>query len=124
MPKIIKFHVLNSSRLLLKYLNLYNKNNVHIGHVRVPDIFIFSLISLPTFYFIALIIWFCIDENFNLNAISISLAAAVGFIQITFVYIWLAVKKNLIISTIHHLQDVVENRNFFCNFRNTYHIYF
>lgn len=111
MAKIKEFPVLNSFRLLLKYLNLYNKDSVHIGNVRVPDIFIFCLISLPTFYFITLIIWFCIDEHFNMNEISISLAAAVGFLQITLVYIWLTAKKDLLISTIDHLQDFVENRN-------------
>lgn len=112
MWKKTQIKVLSDLRLILKLTNLYNKNGVHIGSYKIPDFFVFCLICLPSLYVAALLIWSVIEENFNLTLISMSLAAAIGHIQIAVAYMSLCMKSELIAITVDHLQDVVEKSKF------------
>lgn len=106
--------VLSGLRSIFKFTNLYNKNGVYIkfnkygDSFKIPDFIWFSLILLPPLYFVLLLIWASIDENFDLRLISTSLAAIFAIIQAIIAYISLAMKTDSIISTFDHLQEVVE----------------
>lgn len=104
----MEIKVLSDLRLVLKLTNLYNKNGVFIGSIKIPDFLVFCLICLPTAYLVALLVWAVVEENFNLTLISTSLAAAIAHIQIAVAFISLCMKNKLIMSTVDHLQDVVE----------------
>lgn len=108
MWKETQIKVLGDLRLVLKLTNLYNKNGVFISSIKIPDFFVFCLICLPTTYLATLLIWAVVEENFNLTLISTSLAAAIAHIQIGVAFISLCIKNKLTISTVDHLQDVVE----------------
>lgn len=103
-----KIEVLSRLRLLLKLTNLCNRNGVHIGSVKIPDFFVFSLISSSLFYISLLLFWIAIEKNLNLKLVSINVAATIGFTQMAITYISLAAKSNLIVSTVDYLQKVVE----------------
>lgn len=102
-----KIEVLSSLRLLFKILNLYNKDSIYIGSVKIPDFFVFCLIALPTFHLCSLCLWIAIEKNFDLKLTSASLAGSIAHLQITSSYISLAMKTDLIVSTIDYLQDAV-----------------
>lgn len=107
-----KFRVLDGCRLALKLSNLYNQNGVYIRTFKIPNVVISTLILLPTMYYIAsLEFWFCIDERFNMKSISSTLCNMIAIIQMAFVYFSLAMKSDLIIETMNHLQDVVDKSN-------------
>lgn len=112
-----QFEVLGAIRMLLKLTNLYNKNNIYLGSIPIPDFPIFVLISIPSFYFAMLLIWRCIDVEFDIELMSISFSDFFGFSQMTVVYISLAVKKYMIITTVDHLQELVqESKDILLNF--------
>lgn len=104
----MKVEVLSDLRYILKLTNLYNKYGVYIGSVRIPDSVIFFMISLPSSYMCLLFFWAAVEEHFDMEKISGSLACTIGMLQPTIAYISLAVKTDLVISTIDHLQQVVE----------------
>lgn len=104
-----QIEVLSALRPMLKLTNLYNKNGVHLKYnknpFKIPDSYVICLISLPAVYLASLYLWFVLDEKFNLKTISTSLGFAIGLLQMTLAYISLALKTDLIISTIDHLQE-------------------
>lgn len=85
---------LSGLRLTLKRLNLYNRDGVNFKYnkngdsVRIPDFFAFSLISLPTVHMTLLLIWFVIEEEFNLKLMSTTLAIAIGGRLIISLNLW------------------------------------
>lgn len=117
MENIKRLEVLGGCKLPLKLTNLYNKNGVHIGALKIPKFLIFILISLPTIYIAPLQIWYCFDERFNLKATSNTLLSIVALIHMGFVYLWLTMKSELIVETIDHLQDVVNKSKYAINSR-------
>lgn len=100
-----KIEVLSGIRWMFRLTNLYNKIGDSVG---MPDIFIFFMICLPTFYYVLLCVWVVIEEKFNLKMISTNLANAICVSQVTIAYISMATKTGLITSTIDHLQEFVE----------------
>lgn len=102
-----RIEVLSSLRVLLKLMNLYNKNGVHIGSVKIPDLLVFCLVAFPTFHLWSLYVWIVIEENFDLNIVSFSLDGVIGQSQITLSFILLAINTDLIASTIDDLQEFV-----------------
>lgn len=106
-----QIEVLSGLRLLLKLTNLYNKKGVYFKYnkkgdsVKIPDFYVFCLISFPTFQFALFFIWFVIEEKFNLKMTALSLACAISTIQTTISYISLAMKTDLIGSCIDHLEE-------------------
>lgn len=111
MQNINRIEVLGGCRLPLKLTNLYNKNGVHIGSLKIPNFFIFIFISLPAIYTAPLQIWYCFDEGFNLRTTSNTLLSIIALIQTGLVYFWLTVKSELMIETIDHLQNIVNKSN-------------
>lgn len=103
-----QIEVLSSLRGFLKITNLYNKNGVYIGSVKIPDFLIFCLFSLHTLNFGILCIWGILEQEFNLKLISFHLGGAIGFPEITIIYIYLVQKTDLIVSTVDHFQEIVE----------------
>lgn len=109
-----KFDVLSGLRLIFKFTNLYNKNGFHIKYnkygdsVKIPDFCVFCLIVLPSFYSALLYMWAFVESNFDLELTSVSVAWAIGATQMALTFIWLAMKNDLIVSTVDHLQKVVE----------------
>lgn len=59
-----------------------------------------------------LLVWVIIEEKFNLKLVSTSLALAIASIQIAIAYISLGMKTNSVITTIDHLQEIVEKSKF------------
>lgn len=114
MLKNKKFEVFGGLRLLLKWTNLYNKNDVYMkynkmgGSIKIPDLIVFCLISFPTFYYASLMIWAAADKKFDLNVISTSLAAAIGIYQTSINYILFAIKTDALITVVDYLQEIVE----------------
>lgn len=114
MSKEKKIEILTGLRLILKITNLYNKNGLYIKYnkngdsVKIPNFVVFCLIFLQSFYMLTLLIWGVIEKKFDLELISISLAVAIGLIYTAISYISLALKTDSIISTVDHLQEVVE----------------
>lgn len=114
MPTKGQIKVFSGIRLLLKLTNLYNKNGVRIKYnkmgdsVKIPDYLLFCLILLPTLYYVSLLIWVVIEEKFNLKLISYSLATVICTLQVILAYISLAIKTDLVILTIDHLQEAVQ----------------
>lgn len=103
-----KIEVLSSSRLLLRLMSLYNKIGVCIGSVKIPDFFVYCVLSLPTFTLALLNVWIALEENFELKMISTSLSGVIGSLRWLITYILLAMKADSIVSTIDSLQEVVE----------------
>lgn len=104
----MQVEVLSGIRLILKLTNLYNKNGVYIGSIKIPDFIISAMISLLSSYMTLLYFWAAVEEHFDMEIISGSLACTLGMLQTTIAYISLATKTYLVISTIDHLQEVVE----------------
>lgn len=109
-----EIEVLSGLRILLKLSNLYNKNGVYFKYnkngdsVKIPDFFLFCLILLPTLYTASLFLWFVIDEKFNLTITSNSLVLAIANIQMAISFISMAMKSDLVRTTVDHLQEAVE----------------
>lgn len=116
MKNIHKFEILDGCRLPLKFTNLYNKTDVYIKAVKIPNFLIYIFILLPMIYIISLQIWFCIDERFNLASMSNTLCYGIGFTQMTLVYVSLVMRFDSIKETTDHLQDVVDKSNVFLDF--------
>lgn len=108
-----KVEVLSGLRLILKLTNLYNKHGVYIGSVKIPNILVFFLVMLPVIWHAFLLLWAVVDEKFDLKLISNSLAVTIGNIQTTLAYVSLAMETDLVISTVDHLQEVVEKSELF-----------
>lgn len=114
-----KIEVLSSLLVILKLTNLYNKNGVSFkfnrisDSVKIPNFCLFCLISLPTLYLSSLFVWIIFEEKFDLKLISTSVAVLIGTSQITIAYISLAMKTDLVVSTVDHLQEVVGKSWFF-----------
>lgn len=89
-----KLQVLSGLRLLLKFTNLYNKNGVCIRSARIPNFFVFCMVLMPAFLFVLLLMWISVEEKF-------------GF-QYIIAYISLAMRTDLIVSTVDQLQEHVE----------------
>lgn len=104
----MKIEVLSGLRLLLKLTNLYNKNGVYIGSVHIRDFYVFSMISLPPIFYTLLIIWDVIEEEFDLQSTSNSLATVIAVLQVTIAYISLAMKTDSMKSTVDDLQELVD----------------
>lgn len=113
MMNIKQFDVLNGCRTILKFTNLYNTNGFYIGAYRIPDFLVYSLLVLPMICEVILEIWFCFDENFNLETTSNTMQMAIGATQMASVYISLASKTDSIVEIIDHLQKVVTESNEF-----------
>lgn len=111
-----KNNILGCTRLLLRSINLYNKNGVYIkfnrklfsDSVKIPDSFVFCIISFPTFWYAFLLFWAIIEERFNLQLVSTSLTGAIAALQTSIIYLALAMRTDLIISTVDNLQEAVE----------------
>lgn len=115
-PNPNQFEVFSGCRLILKLTCLFNKNDLYIGCLKIPSILIYCCILLPTFYSAMMEIWFCFDEKFDFDTTSITIAMAIGYVQMMLVYISLVIKTDLIVESIDHLKDVVEKSKHFLFF--------
>lgn len=103
--------VLKGCRLILKFTNLYNKNGVCIGSIKIPNFLCFCLIMLPVILLFVVQTWYCFDENFNLNSTSNTLAMVIAGVQMALVYISLSIKSDFISKTVNYLQNIVKKSN-------------
>lgn len=112
MSKNKEIEVLSGLRLIFKLGNLYNKNGVSIKYnkksIKIPDFLVFCVILLPVPYYVTLMNWIVIREKFNLKLVSTNVANTIGILQVTIAYISLVMKTDSIMSTVDHLQEVVE----------------
>lgn len=103
-----QFEVLRNSRSLLKILNWYNKDGVHIRALPISDFIVFLGILSPMLLFTRSVISQCIDENFNLKATSLGVACGITTFQLTYSFITLAMNTDIVVENIDHLDATVK----------------
>lgn len=95
------------------FANLCNKNGITVSGVgRIPNWIIDSiLLSSLTICTIQMII-FCLVHGTTLVSISSAIYLILAFFSIVSMYICFAIKNDLLIITIDHLQETVDKRAF------------
>lgn len=108
--------VLSKCRFILKWTNLYNPSGVRVGSTKIPDLLVMSLISFQSIQTGILYFLFCYDNNFSMESISGSFPYFIGSIQMSLVYISLALRNRLIVNAIDRLQEAIISSNFLSSF--------
>lgn len=101
--------VMSKCRFYLKFMHLGQKDEFHIGHLKIPNLVTWCILSTPLGIFILFEYLTLFDvglngflENGNVFFISL------GCTQLAITFICLTIRNKLIIKTIEHMQDIVD----------------
>lgn len=79
--------------------------------VKIPENFLFYLISFQTFLFSFLYVWIAFEEKFNSKFLATNLASAMAVLPVTVVYISLTMKTDQLLINCKNLLKKVNNFN-------------
>lgn len=104
--------VLKKCKLALRLGNLSNKNGFRLFKRKISNFIVDLILLLPMSICTIQMLIFCSEIGFVLKEISSSIYLGLGIISIMSMYICLAIKNDLIISTMDHLQEMVNLSKF------------
>lgn len=108
--KFPKMKVLKLFEKLSFFANLCNKNGIYVSGVRIPNWLIDTILLSPMTICTIQMIVFCFVHGTTLVSISVAVYLSLGIFSIVSMYICFAIKNDLLIITIDHLQETVEQR--------------
>lgn len=117
MAIVNKIRVLKGIRPFLRIIKAFNAENFHTNNRRsmqrsVLYAFFATLIVMLLPIYTTLCIWYLIEQN-DLNKCVAALPALASLIQMNVIFIVSMMKNHIIIETVHHIQKVVERREYF-----------
>lgn len=99
--------VFAKSRSHLKLLNLYTKNGIYIGKVRLPNLVLFALIAAPLTLELILLVWHCVDNKCDLKTGTTTISYIIIALQMLLVYLSLSVQHEIITEAIDDTEKFV-----------------
>lgn len=103
-----KFKVLRKLKVLLKYLNLYNKFGWFGGELKLFKPLTYFVLSLPLMVYFLVPLRVCILYNFDLEIIASPLMVTLGTLQGLLMFYSFALNHSLIMQTVDALQQLVQ----------------
>lgn len=102
--------VLKLFEKVLFFVNLCNKNGIYVLGIRIPNWLIDSIMLSPMAICTIQMIVFCYINGTTLVSISSAVYLSLGIFSIVSMYICFAIQNDLLIITIDHIQETVEQR--------------
>lgn len=107
-----KMEILVTCQSLLKFLNLCNRNDVYIRDVKIPNAIFYCVYIVPMVYEIIMIFWFVVETDMEMQRKSNVMCVAIAILQVLLTYISMIKSNNFTISTIDHMQEIVNKSEF------------
>lgn len=104
--------MLKGLRLFLSMSYLNGDTHVNIGRISISSILASIFLVLPMNLSLVFMIWFILDNDFDLKKTSGAIFLAFGIIQIDLMYGNLVINKSLIKEILDRLQSIVDESNF------------
>lgn len=105
LPK--KFEVLRELKVLLKYLNLYNKFGWFSGELKLFKPLTYFVLSIPLMVYFLVPLRVCILYNFDLKMVASPLMVTLGTLQGLLMFYSFALISSLVMQTVDALQQLV-----------------
>lgn len=99
--------VLRGLRLNLKIVCMNIRNDIIICGMKIPRIILVLLFANGVITMYILSIRFCIEHNFDLNAIAAPMSVFWGCLQITLMYLTFSRENSLMVQTLDDLNNFV-----------------
>lgn len=103
--------VLSTCRGPLLWMNLCRKTDLEIFGFKIPNIVIFSILSIPLCNGVLGTFRLAFDIGFNFEGTASLLMSVLGLLQMQAIYFCLVNKNQIIIEMVDHIQDVVNRSN-------------
>lgn len=118
------FKVLKSCRRILSITNLLEKRYIHIGRFKIATIFLQFAYMIPMNFSLALILCFCMNQEFNLKKTSGAIGISLGIIQMDLIFICFSYQKPLTTKILTDFQSIVSARKCCINSKEKFQIKF
>lgn len=102
--------ILKDCRYYLQKWALCSDKGPTFGKITIPNAVMNILCIFPMSLTVVLMMRFVVISGFNLNAISATFAISIGVSQMSFIYITLALNRQLIRKTMNQMQRLVDYR--------------
>lgn len=107
-----RIEVISKCRGLLNMMNLCRKDPIEIRRWKIPNIFMFFLISTPMLISISMETWQVFESDVGFLKEASVILMILGSMQILSIYYSLALQNKIIVETVNHIQSVVNRSNF------------
>lgn len=107
-----EIEVISKCRGLLNMMNLCRKDPIEIGRWKIPNIFMFFLISTPMLISTSMEFWEVLETDVGFLKEASVILMILGSMQILSIYYSLALNNKIIIETVNHIQSVVNRSKF------------
>lgn len=110
------FDVMTKCHTWLKFLNLTNKNGIHLDLYEISNWLFYFMYLLPLNWLFIFCIWFDFDNDFNLTAIIWSTTLSTVAVQMELIFLSLLSQKKLLIELLDRLQILINQSMYSINF--------